>query len=219
MANRLRHLFSDADLEAIREATAEAEAKTSGEIVPYLVERLDEHPEARAKGAVLGALAVSFAAGALHAFGDFWGGAGVTWITLPTIAGVLLGWAIAGWAPLGRRLVDDEVMDRRVLLRAESAFLEEEVFRTRERTGILILLGLWEHRAVILADEGIHRSVPEGEWQALVDRLVSGIAAGRATGALVEVIESCGELLERYDVRRRPDDEDELSDQPRLRES
>ncbi|MEM8934036.1 MAG: hypothetical protein AAGE94_22785 [Acidobacteriota bacterium] len=219
MTSRLRQVFSDADLEAIRAATAEAEAKTSGEIVPYLVERLDEHPEARARGAVLGALIAALAAGALHAFGEVWGGSGMTWITLPTLLGMIVGGWLGGFGPVGRRLVDDDTLERRAVLRAESAFLEEEVFRTRDRTGILILLGLWEHRAVILADEGIHRSVPEGAWQELVDALVAGIAAGRSTEALVEVIGRCGDLLERHDVRRRPDDEDELSDRPRLRES
>lgn len=217
--SNLQAFFSDSDLEAIQSATAKAEEKTSGEIVPYLVERLDEHPETRYKGAVFGALAGSLIAGALHALGGVWGGAGLGWITLPAVAGVVVGWVLASWPPIGRRLVDPTSMERRVRLRAESAFLEEEVFRTRDRTGILILVGLWEHRAVILADEGIHRAVPQGEWQNLVDRLVAGIAVGRATEALVDVIGRCGDLLEQYNVRRRPDDEDELSDAPRLRES
>ena len=214
-----RGLFDAADLESIRAATAAAEERTSGEIVPYLVKRLGEHPEVRWKGAALGSLAACLIAGGLHSLGGFWGGAGVSWITLPALVGFVSGWLIASWPVVGRWLVDDEVMERRVRLRAEAAFLEEEVFRTRDRTGILVLLGLWEHRAAILADEGIHNAVPEGEWQKLVDQLVQGIGAGRPTEALVEVIGRCGDLLETYDVRRRPDDEDELSDAPRWREN
>ena len=103
-------------------------------------------------------------------------------------------------------------------MRAEAAFLEEEIFATRDRTGILVFLAVFEHRAVILADEGIHRAVPTGEWPELMDDLVSGIRAGRAPAALAEVIGRCGELLEKYEVDRRPDDEDELADAPRIRE-
>lgn len=219
MARGLQRLFSDADLEAIRAATANAEEKTSGEIVPYLVERISDHPEVHYKGAAFGMLLTSLLAGALHGYGGFWGGAGFAWITLPTVAGLVAGWWLAAIPAVGRKLIRDQDMDRRVRLRAEAAFLEEEVFRTRERTGILVFVALWEHRAVILGDEGIHRSVPEGTWQQLVDDMVAGIRDGRATEALVDVIDRCGELLEQRAVERRPDDEDELSNAPRLRES
>ncbi len=39
-----------------------------------------------------------------------------------------------------------------------------------------------------------------------------------AAAALVEAISRCGGLLEQYQVARRPDDEDELPDAPRIRE-
>ena len=43
-----------------------------------------------------------------------------------------------------------------------------------------------------------------------------GIRAARPTPALIEAIRACGELLERHDVAREPDDADELSDELRL---
>jgi putative membrane protein len=215
---RLRTLFSEADLEAIQTATAAGESRTAGEIVPYIVERVIESDTARWRGATLGALGAALAAGLFDAFGDFWGGFGVLWITLPAVVGAGAGYLVAGLDVVGRRLIPEDHIERSVQLRAEAAFLEEEVFATRDRTGILVFLALFEHRAVILADEGIHRSVPEGEWQHLVDDLVAGIKAGRAAGALVEAITRCGGLLEQYEVERRPDDEDELPDAPRIRE-
>ena len=125
---------------------------------------------------------------------------------------------IIGCGAVGRRLIPEDEIERSVGLRAEAAFLREEVFNTRERTGILVFLALFEHRAVILGDEGINRAVPEGDWQALVDHLVAGIREGRAAEALCETIARCGEVLEAHHVELRPDDEDELADEPRLRE-
>jgi putative membrane protein len=98
------------------------------------------------------------------------------------------------------------------------AFLEEEIFRTRERTGILIFLSLFEHRVVILGDEGINRRVEKEEWEGIVDDLVSGIRAGETVEGLVEAITRCGELLERRGVAIREDDADELRDHLRSRE-
>ncbi|MCU0234862.1 MAG: TPM domain-containing protein [Thermoanaerobaculales bacterium] len=214
----VERLFSAADLEAIRAATAEAEARTGGEIVPYIVERVVDGEAARWRGATLGALAAALAAGLVHALGGHWGGSGVWWITLPAIAGAGVAYLAAGVDAIGRRLMPDDLLESYVKLRAEAAFLEEEVFATRDRTGILIFLALAERRAVILGDDGINRAVPEGQWQELVDRLVAGIRAGRPREALCETIARCGEVLERFQVTRRPDDRDELVNQPRLRE-
>jgi len=215
---RLHTIFSEAELEAIGKATAAGESRSAGEIVPYIVERVVDRDTARWRGATLGALGVALAAGLANSFGDFWGGNGVWWISLPTVVGAGVGYLVAGFDSVGRRLLPEDHIDRSVHLRAKAAFLEEEVFATRDRTGILVFLALFEHRAVILADEGIHRAVPKGEWQHLVDDLIVGIKAKRAAAALVEAITRCGGLLEQYDVERRPDDEDELPDAPRIRE-
>jgi putative membrane protein len=215
---RIRSLFSEVDIEAIRKATAAAESRTGGEIVPYIVERVFDRDWARWRGATLGALGAALIAGVVHSVGGYWAGFGVWWITLPTVVGAGFGFLVAGLDGIGRRLIPEDHLERGVRLRAEAAFLDEEVFATRDRTGILLFLALYEHRAVVLADEGIHRAVPEDVWQGLIDELIAGIKAGRAAGSLIEAVTRCGELLEQYEVARRPDDEDELSDAPRIRE-
>ncbi|HEX9731643.1 MAG TPA: hypothetical protein VGG06_06600 [Thermoanaerobaculia bacterium] len=211
-----RHL-SDDDLEAVRLAAAAAERRTAGEIVVVAARRVDDHDEARYRAATFGALAAALAAGLAHWLGGFWVAAGVLWITLPTVAGAAAGYVAAALVPaLARRLIDADALERRVRLRAEAAFLEEEVFATRDRTGILVFLALFEHRAVILADAGIHARVEAGVWDRVVADLVAGLRAGRTAAALVAAVERCGEILERHGVERRPDDVNELADAPRI---
>ena len=48
-------LFSEADLARIRSAVERIEKTTSGEIVPYLVGRVDDHDEARWRLSTIGA--------------------------------------------------------------------------------------------------------------------------------------------------------------------
>ncbi len=215
---RIERLFSEDDLAAIKEATTTAELRTGGEIVPYIVERVVERDEARWRGATLGALAAALVAGVVHLLGPFWGGFGVWWITLPAVAGAGLGFLIGGIDAVGRRLIPEDHLERAVTMRAEAAFVEEEVFDTRDRTGILVFLSLFEHRAVILADAGINRSVPKDTWKAVVDELVAGIRAGRAAEAMRQAVTRCGEILAEHEVALRPNDTDELPDAPRLRE-
>ncbi len=215
----IRQPFNDADLERIGEAARAAEQRTSGEVVAYLVNRVDDHDEAAWKSAALGALVATSVAGLAHLLGGFWGASVVVWLTLPAFVGAAAGYLLARFVPaIERLLIDAGSLERRVRLRAEAAFLDEEVFDTRDRTGILIFLALFEHRAVILADSGIHQKVDESEWQSLVTSLVDGIRAGRTVDALVEIIGKCGDLLEERGVARRPDDVNELTNAPRLKE-
>jgi putative membrane protein len=207
-------LLSDADLEAVRAAVAAAERGTSGEIVPYLVAASDDYSGAAWKGAALGALAASLAAWAIHRWGGFWGASRFLFMVVPPAAGAALGYVAAHLPPLRRFLAGRHALERRVADRAAQAFLEQEVFRTRERTGILLFLSLFERRVVVLGDSGIHQKVGPGEWDAVVEHVVSGLPRN-PTAALVAAIRECGEILARHGLPPRPDDRDELPNELR----
>lgn len=207
--------FSPADLEAIRTAVQEAEARTSGEIVPYVVERSDEYPTAAWKGAALGALLGPMVALALHRWTDLWGWPLGIWIALPAPLGGAVGYLLALLGPVRRWMAGEPTLDTRARLRAAAAFLEAEVFRTGERTGILLFVSLFERRVVLLADSGIHQKVEETAWEEITRRLARGIREGRPGTAMVEAIQACGELLERHGVERQADDQDELTNELR----
>jgi putative membrane protein len=209
-------LFSDAEMSAVRAAVEEAEKRTSGEIVPFVVPASDAYPNALWKGATLGALAGPLLALACHRFWDLWGTRLDLWITAPAAAGAAAGFLLAFFVPPVKRwLAGDEMLELRTRQRATMAFLDEEVFRTRERTGILLFLSIFEHRVVVLADSGIHQLVEPGQWDGLAAGIAKGIRAGKAGDALLEAIRTCGDLLERHGVARRADDVNELPDELR----
>jgi putative membrane protein len=212
--------LDQAALEAVARAVSAAEERTSGEIVTYVVEECDPYPEAAWLGGLCGALLATTGAAAAHMILGAWGPSLLVWSLLPALGGALLG-LVAGdrVAPLRRLLVSQEVIERRVAMRAEAAFLEEEVFATRDRSGILLFLALFEHRAIVLGDSGINQVVPQQEWKSIVDDLAGGVRTGQAGAALVTAVERCGRLLEKRGVHIRPDDVDELPDAPRMRES
>lgn len=210
-----QHLFNEADLEAVRTAVAEAEARTSGEIVPYVVDASDAYPGALWKGTALGAFAGPLIAEGIYFLGGFWGGLLPLWIALPAAAGGAIGFLLTAYVPVIKRWMAGDLLDLRTRERAEMAFLEQEVFRTRERTGILLLVSLFEHRVVVLGDSGINQKVEQGQWDGIVQTVVAGIRAGRPGEALAAAIRQCGELLERHGVARQPDDRNELPDELR----
>ena len=210
-----RRLFSAADEEAIRAAVADAEARSAGEVVQWIVEACDPYPEAGWRAAALGALlGMALGAGA-QLLAAAWGGA-LLWLALPTLAGGALGLALGQLPAWKRLLIDEEVIEHRVRTAAEAAFVRGEVFATRERTGILIFLALLEHRVVVLGDAGINERVQPEEWQAIADDIVAGIRRSRPAAALAAGIEACGQLLAERGVPQAEEDVNELPDRPRF---
>jgi len=212
-----RKFFSAGDLEAIRKATKEAESGTSGEIVPVVVGACDGWEELPWKVALFGSLAVSLAAALFHVFGSAWPGSVPFWILLPPSLGAAVGFALGRlWPAWWRCLIPGDELEHRVAARARVAFLEEEVFATRERTGILIFLALFERRVVVLGDAGINQAVRKEEWDDVVEILIRGIRSARPGPALVEAIGECGRILAEHGVEIRQDDSNELEDGLRM---
>ncbi|MFH1177329.1 MAG: hypothetical protein V1750_07970 [Acidobacteriota bacterium] len=213
---KTKSLFSESDHEAIRRAVVEVEKRTAGEIVPFVVGACDDYDGASWRAATLGTTLAALVTVLVHELGGFWGGWFAVWLLAPVLGGGIFGYLAGAFFPvLRRRLTDPATIDARVRLRAETAFLREEVFATAERTGILIFLTLLERRVVILGDSGINAKVQQHEWDEIVAGIAAGIRAGRPTHALIEGIGRCGELLQRR-VEIRPEDRDELSDALRI---
>lgn len=214
-------LFSDADRERIRDAVAAAETQTAGEIVPYVVRRSAAYEVATWRGASFAALLAGLVALAVAWLYDGWG---LGWLySAWALALVMAGGGVAGallaeLAPVRRRLAGRARIDEAVHRRAAVAFLEEEVFATRDRTGILLFVSLFEHRIEVVADEGIDAKVEQAEWVEVVGLVREGILKGSLAEGLVSAIDKCGDLLHRRGVAIRPDDTDELRDDVRVRD-
>jgi len=205
-------LFSQAEAAAVEAAVERAETTTSGEIVPVVVPRSHDYPDAVWRGATLGALAGALLAEGVFLLGGFWG-FGWLWISLPALLGAATGFLAASFVPaLRRALCSPDEMERQVRRRALQAFVEHEVFDTRERTGVLLLLSLFERRVVVLGDAGINAKVEQAEWDGITAEIASGIRARKAAEALVTAVGRCGKLLQRSGVARRADDVNELPD-------
>jgi putative membrane protein len=213
----VRSQFTDQELEAIRSATREAETKTGGELVCVIVNRCDSYLAPIWQAAALGSVGGAAAAGIAYASLDSWVLNPFLWILMPALIGAALGLLTLWLVPPARRwLTPAPVLARRVDRRAAVAFLDEEIFNTRDRTGVLLFVALFEHQIRILPDRGIERSVPEESWQRIASRLTRALRGGRRGEAIVEAIHRCGDLLVDHGVDRRQDDENELADEPRL---
>ncbi len=216
MKSALNNLFSPADLDRVEQAVRAAETQTSGEIIPYAVEASDGYEEAMWRGGMtFGGLALlTFVL--IHNFSESWETFELMQIALGTLAATLAGGAAATYVDAIKRFfAGKELLERRVAQRSAEAFLAEEVFNTRDRTGILIFLSLLEHKVIVLGDSGINAMVQKSEWEGIVNTIVGGMREGKPADGLIEAIRQCGVLLHKQGVGIRADDKDELSNKLR----
>ena len=221
MSTALYKLFSPDDIKRIENAVKEAEKQTSGEIVPYAVHASDPYEHALWRAGVLFGIIALAAFGARHQFTSAsWMPFELTEIGVGTLGTAVVGALLALYVtPLKRFFAGNDMMERRVKQRATEAFLAEEVFTTRERTGTLIFLSLLERKVVVLGDSGINAKVQQSEWDGIVKTIVDGMRANKPADALIEAVRQCGALLKKEGLPIEPDDKDELSNRMRTSES
>ena len=207
--------FSGQDLLRIQEVVESAERGTRGEIVPMVVAASARYRET---GHLAGMLALFLAlAAALWLRADLdrlqWGGINPGWLMLALAVAYITGVMIGRFPVVIRMLTAEERMAMKVRLRAERAFYEKGLHRTRGATGILIFVSLLERRVVILADRAINERVSGGTWDALAQELISGIRAGDRTSALCRAITVCGGILMQHFPVQGGDNPNELGDE------
>ena len=105
-----------------------------------------------------------------------------------------------------------------VYKKASTVFLEEQVFDTADRIGILIYISRLEQRVTVLADKGIDKVVDQEDWNSIVDTIVSGIKSNQETTGVLKGIEACKNLLLKNGFTNRIKPKNELSDQVRIEE-
>jgi putative membrane protein len=177
----------------IESAIADAESGTSGEIVPILVRRsstVGHVPLVSFALLLLCVFLLDLPAYLAELGGPYLAWLGACWLLA---AGLALG--LSRLDAVQRLLTPRTDQQQQVDLRAQIEFYELDMSQTRDRTGILLLVSLMEHRAVVLADHSIAEKCDATIWQELVDLMIQGVKRGDLAAGMAEAIRRCGELL------------------------
>jgi putative membrane protein len=217
----LKQKISEEDLQRIKNAVKEAEQKISGEIVPVIIERSGNYSIANYKASLI--------AGAVFFIGMIFLDRYIIqdashtlyydplFIFTIVMVGSALGFILPNVSDGFKRwLVSRKYMDDCCRQSAENAFLEEEIFNTRHRTGIMIFISFFEHEVIVMADRGISKVVEQKEWDKIVAELVGYIRSGKIIDGVEAGIRRCGEILLEKGFHKTADDINELRDDLRI---
>ncbi|MCK6616839.1 MAG: TPM domain-containing protein [Cyclobacteriaceae bacterium] len=213
----LRNTFSEADMQQIKAAVHEAESKISGEIVPVIVPRSGYYNIANYKAGIMASSLVFLLVVISDKFIPAYAVYDPLLIFLIVITGGLLGAVLPNFSDTIRRMLVSQVhMEHAARQRAENAFLKEEVFNTRHRTGIMIFVSFFEHEVIVMADRGISKVVEQKVWDKIVRDLTESIRKRKITEGIVAAIKQCGDVLLEKGFKKTSDDVNELRDDLRI---
>jgi uncharacterized protein len=182
--------------EKVSQAVAQAEARTSGEIIPMVVERSTMTGHVALQLVSLWLILIL----ALHAFAGHYVYEYLSYGAFAMLGavGMIGAWFAARIDFLERFFTPRPDQEFEVGERAQLEFLQLKMQDTVDRTGILIFVSLLEHQCVVLADKGIASKLPPETWQGVVKQVLAGIKRGDPAQGFTEAIKTCGDLLAQH---------------------
>lgn len=209
--------FKEEDKDKIKVAVANLEQATSGELVLYFARKSDNYPGAGWKFAGIIGGSAAFVIGLLSYLWML-----PAWFT-PIVISILIlslmvvAYLLAVFVPdLRISLSSAHIVAQRVLTKARDVFLEEEVFKTNDRIGILVYISELEQKVVILGDSGINSKISKEDWTHIVDTIVLGIKHQQIAQGIVNAVSICQDLLLKHGFTNIEKAENELSDDIRI---
>jgi putative membrane protein len=196
--------LTQVEQDALVECVKKAEATTSGEIVPVIATMSYDYPRAGLIGSLIfGALAAVALTLAL--------GREDMWVFLALFLALFFCFSrlFDAFPALKRPFASKREMREEVAEAAFTAFHAHGLHDTRDKTGIILYVSVYERSVQVLADKGINDLVNPLAWEEIVAMVTEGIRAGKPGEALCKGVTRCGEMLtERFPIKS--DDTDEL---------
>lgn len=196
----------------IKEAVQEAEKQSGGELVTYIARESDGYNSIYWVGGFFSVFIGSSVFIFLYGFFEFVASNSFFFLGALFLFPLLIISILFLIKPLRLLFINKNQMDYYVNLKAKEAFLDNEVFNTDDRTGILIYISLFEKRVVVLGDGGINKKVSRDKWDSVIRTIINGIKNNSLLAGIVSGILLCGNILKENNVKKRFRDKNELDD-------
>lgn len=193
----MKHILNAQEHNRLDQRVAEAEKRTGAQIVLAVVERSDSYAEIPWKAF---ALAVSATSLLVFFQAILW----PDWFThmalLHALATTLAAGAVCALMAVSlprfaRLFLNEHRKEMEVRQHAESLFLSHQLFATRKRSGILLLVSLFERQVILLPDTGISERLSREATQEIISVMTPSLASGEVARALEEGLEKLEEIL------------------------
>jgi len=216
----MKKTLSEKERGELNARVVDAEKKTGAEIVLAVIKRSDTYAELPWKAFALGISSAGIFVFALDGLLNVWTTPSAVLINLVIM--LVTGSAFALGAvfvhPFARLFLTAHRAEMEVRQYAQSLFLSRELFATKNRQAVLLLVSLFEKQIIVLPDTGISKRLsPEG-IQEIIARMTPSLAAGRVSCALADGLDRLVENLAgtAKDAFRENEIADEIIEEKRI---
>lgn len=197
--------LSDSDFQAIKDAVAAAEAKTTGEIALAITPESGKYSFwellwSNGLAALVLAVMIPFSGAITGLFENFYWASVPAWI-VPCVfvavafAMIVLGFYLCNIEAVDRIIIPGSEKTKTVTARAMQYFTESGVYNTAEHSGILVFVSYMEREVRIVADSGINEKISQDLWNLIADELCEAFKKGEPAKAFIDAVEKCGTIL------------------------
>ncbi len=207
MKDPAEKFLASAERLQIEARIAEAEKRTSGEIVVMVVPSSYHYPLACMIGSTLLAVLSGIAVTLFFEKESMW-----FFLEVFALLFIVLHEVIKRTPPLKRLFVTSSDMKEEVEEAAITSFYQKDINQTVDHTGILIYISLFERNVRVVADKGINAKVDRELWQEIVGIIIRGIKSKGQAAAIGAAVDRCAEILAAH-FPLKPDDRNELGNE------
>ncbi len=193
----MKHILTDQERKRLDQRVAEVEKRTNAQVVLAIVKRSDSYAELPWKAFALGAAVAGAGAVLLDLLQPGWDSrfTALLAVMATLAAGAVCALVCIGAPGIARIFLDAHRAETEVRQYAQSLFLSREIFATRERTGILLLVSMFERQVVVLPDSGLDKRLGREALRGIIARMTIALAAGQPAQALENGLQGLEENL------------------------
>jgi putative membrane protein len=182
----MKHALTDPERNQLNQRIAAVEKRTGAQIILAIVERSDSYAELPWKAFALGASIGGRLVSVLSLLRPEWtSSATVLTAVVTTLASGAIAALLCVFVPgFARLFLHAHRAELEAQEHAKSLFLSHELFATHKRTGLLLLVSLFERHVVILPDTGLDKRLSKDEIQRAIAQMAPILASGQVALAL-----------------------------------
>lgn len=196
MRDLTKRFLTAHEKENILRTVKESERRTSGELVPLIVSESSDYGAHEIIGAFTLAMPLAVGGAYLVNWSQYSQHDTLALFLMVFVPVFGLCYLLMNLCPaLKRFFIPDATMDEEVRETAAAAFFSHGLHKTRDESGVLLYISVFERRVWILADRGINTNLPDGTWDDIIADLTRGIKQKKRGEAICIAIRRIGELL------------------------
>lgn len=195
----LKNYLRNEDLLLIEKAIAEAESKTTGEIVPMIVHRSSAIKSLPVYLFIFLFMAYNLFIDLIYQNNVF---SSIVLMISVYIIGVILLVPISYYLSflhrIQRLLIHPLDRDQQSYQRAKNEFYNLNLNKTDGSTGILIFVSIMDREVVILADRAINDKINSQFWDEIKNQMIHQLRNKNMCQGFLDAIKSCEDILKIY---------------------